>query len=296
MQQKPTALGSGYDSGGSTIGMASAAEQIFESFEASQWERVQDAITRHESESLFIDFKRKSNAGDGEFGKDDRRNLGEALSGFANSEGGVIVWGMGTERLNGHDVASAVQPLADIDGVLRELKRLTPELVSPPVQGIRHLPLRDPDNPQTGVLITLIPQSDLTPHMARGPSQQRYYRRTEAGFRPMEHYEVADLFGRRAYPVLESAPTWRVRFARAGGGSARVRLAVEFYLVNRGRALANYPCITLGEPKGYPVEDYTASSVANSFFHWCRHPRAGGGVIVEPVTSSCTRMTNCVPQ
>ena len=45
-------------------------------------------------EDLHLDFKRKTNPEHGHPDDNDKKNLSKALSGFANSDGGLIVWGI----------------------------------------------------------------------------------------------------------------------------------------------------------------------------------------------------------
>src|ERR1022692_4832237 len=55
---------------------------------------IDEFIAEWQSEELFLDFKRSASNGAGRRLTDhDRDNLGRAISGFGNSEGGLIVWG-----------------------------------------------------------------------------------------------------------------------------------------------------------------------------------------------------------
>jgi predicted HTH transcriptional regulator len=56
---------------------------------------IDQLIADRQSEELFLDFKRSSDNGAGARLSDaDRGNLAKAISGFGNSEGGVIIWGV----------------------------------------------------------------------------------------------------------------------------------------------------------------------------------------------------------
>jgi hypothetical protein len=56
---------------------------------------IDELFYDRQSEELFLDFKRSANGGKGQrLHQDDRKNLAKAISGFGNSEGGVIVWGV----------------------------------------------------------------------------------------------------------------------------------------------------------------------------------------------------------
>ena len=72
-------------------------------------------VRERESESYFLDFKRSSDNGvGGRLSGTDRNNLAKAISGFGNSEGGVIVWGVEcSDSLGQGDVAQAKVPIQD---------------------------------------------------------------------------------------------------------------------------------------------------------------------------------------
>jgi len=56
-------------------------------------------IQEKQEEHLTLEFKTVKNAG--LLDKNDKKNFAEALSGFSNSSGGVIVWGVETKKIKG---------------------------------------------------------------------------------------------------------------------------------------------------------------------------------------------------
>ena len=204
-------------------------------------------------ESLHLEFKQKKDASTGALHRTDRQHLSMALSGFANAEGGLVVWGVDARR--GKDGVDRVRDLSPVCGLARfvsELQSLTPEMVSPHLQGVEHHPIEDPETPDTGIVVTIVPKGEGEPHMANGPKQHLYYRRTSSDFRYLEHYEVADLFGRRPQAVLSVTPSWSIgNIRRVIGGAVNQwdgGLSVVFIVKNTGRALARFPCFSVGSP------------------------------------------------
>lgn len=61
-----------------------------------------------QSETLHLDFTTKHDSETGALDLDDRKGLSIALSGFANAEGGVLVWGVDCRKVDGVDVAQSV--------------------------------------------------------------------------------------------------------------------------------------------------------------------------------------------
>jgi predicted HTH transcriptional regulator len=168
-----------------------------ERFLALSGEDLQRFVSDQQEENLHLDFKNLSD-GDIKSG-DDKHNFAKALSGFANSDGGIVVWGVDARKDEvGVDCAQQLSPIANVAALLPRLNSLTSDLVSPSVEGVEHrVLLTQPDG--RGCAATIIPRSDSGPHMAKA-GLDRYYKRSGDSFLKMEHFEVADMFGRRPNP------------------------------------------------------------------------------------------------
>src|SRR4051794_31590165 len=94
-------------------------------------------IQNRQSEHLLLDFKVVKHATLNS--DDDKRNLVRALSGFANSSGGLIVWGVDARpNKDGVDCAVDFKPIADLPLFVSRLNQLTSEAASPVIDGIQH--------------------------------------------------------------------------------------------------------------------------------------------------------------
>lgn len=95
--------------------MENRAKHLFDRITEKGLNAIHEFIEDRKSEELFLDFKRSSDNGGGRKLSDtDRNNLSKAISGFGNSEGGVIVWGIDCSNLaDGSDVANAEFPIAN---------------------------------------------------------------------------------------------------------------------------------------------------------------------------------------
>lgn len=89
------------------------AEELFDRLRLQSEAAVDAMIADRQSEELFLDFKRSADNGAGDkLHQNDRQNLSKALSGFGNSEGGVIVWGVDCRnQKNSGDVAQCKVPI-----------------------------------------------------------------------------------------------------------------------------------------------------------------------------------------
>jgi hypothetical protein len=155
-------------------------------------------IATRRQEDLHLDFKLLSNGAD--LSREDRKNLAKAISGFSNSDGGLVVWGVDCRPDEaGVDAAQVLRPISNAAAVLAKLQSLTGEAVSPIVDGVEHRIIAT--GADASIIVTLVPPSVSGPHMA-GMGEGRYYKRSGDSFYRMEHFDVADMFGRRRQPQL----------------------------------------------------------------------------------------------
>lgn len=68
------------------------AQELFERIKTQGKPAIEEFILTQKAEELFLDFKRSADNGTGRsLNQNDRKNLAKAISGFGNSEGGVVV-------------------------------------------------------------------------------------------------------------------------------------------------------------------------------------------------------------
>lgn len=189
---------------------------------------LQEFVARGKEQNLHLDFKLVK---DTTFSsRDDKRNLACALSGFANSSGGLIVWGVDARKnANGVDCAVELKPVVQVALLIARLNSLIGEASDPSIERVRHRAIELEDGRELAV--TVVPESDSGPHMAK-LGENRYYERIGDGFYSREHYDIADMFGRRKKPKLTV-------FNRAAG--KRLQAEVHLGLRNDGRATTRAP-------------------------------------------------------
>src|SRR5690349_18712751 len=75
------------------------ARDLFNRFKTEGEAAIDSFISARKSEELFMDFKVSANNGSGaRLHGSDRAALAKGISGFGNSEGGVLVWGVRCKR------------------------------------------------------------------------------------------------------------------------------------------------------------------------------------------------------
>lgn len=177
------------------------AEDLFKKIEDEGEAAIDELIATRKSEELFLDFKRSSNNGSAQRLSDtDRNNFAKAISGFGNSEGGVIVWGVDCSRdAVGADVARFRVPITDAARYTSWLEGVVSGCTVPPHQGVRSFPIVAGTSTD-GYVATLILKSNHAPHQVVGRLQ--YYIRAGSDFVPAPHAVLAGMFGRVPQPHL----------------------------------------------------------------------------------------------
>jgi hypothetical protein len=219
---------------------------LLDYFNALTFQSFAAFVATAQEEHLSLDFK---TVGGAELNSgSDKRNLAEALSGFANSAGGIVIWGVATAKNEaGQDVATLLKPIDNIARFATRLEEFTALLVTPNVVGVQNR--RFEDSAGAGFAATFVPESESGPHMALA-GHDRYFKRAGDRFYPMEHYDVSDMFGRRQKPALRLG--WSLISGGSGGGERTLRVLLR--ITNDGRASATAPYVRLypGAAKIYP--------------------------------------------
>lgn len=134
-------------------------------FDSISLDTILDYVARGREEDLHLDFKAVAGPN---LSADDRRSLAIALSGFANSDGGLIVWGVDARpNAQGIDCASATRQIPNVQLCLIRLNEFTGRCVSPLIDGVLHRAIEAGRG--SGFCVSLIPASQSGPHMAKAP-------------------------------------------------------------------------------------------------------------------------------
>ncbi len=217
--------------------MSTSAEAIYSSLATAS--DVHNLVGR--SEDLHLETK---TCGDS-FNDTDQGRLAKALSSFANSDGGVLIYGLASEREAevARDVITREAPLADAEAVRSRITGLIGQLTDPPVENVLTKTTLLRENSHSGFVVVLIPRCDGI--LRRSKKNREFYRRHGSSSLPMENYEIAEYYGRRTSAKLEL--WWDIKtLGTTGDTPNRNRdIAVLFGIKNVGRRIAKYPAILL---------------------------------------------------
>ncbi len=249
-----------------------------EQFDDLDVEGLVSFVTSRQEENLTLDFK-LINRPDLNH-SDDKKNLARAHSGFANSSGGLIIWGINARKNDqGIDCAIEVHEIRPLSLLLARLNELTSRGVQPPIDAVRHKPINSGDD--SGFVVTIVPESDSGPHMAK-LGEDRYYKRSGDTFHKMVHFDLEDMFGRRKKPKLSLAAT------------LIPNREIVIGLRNEGRGTAKAPYLSFIIPEPFSLAPFGVDgngSVGLPRLHHggnnSRHPRFGANadVVIHPSTT-----------
>lgn len=140
----------------------SDARRLFDRIVRDGFKEIDALLKQRRSEQILFDFK-VSVDGKHPVSKltpDGVKALAKNISGFANSSGGLLIWGV--EKRD--DSPGLYRDIPDVYQFEEDLNRRELGLCEPVVSGIQHLPVpRGPDDP-SGIVITYIPKSSTLPH------------------------------------------------------------------------------------------------------------------------------------
>ncbi len=159
---------------------------------------IQSLIDHHYEESVHLEFK-----GPGALDKTEKKRdeISKDVASFANSDGGVIVYGVDEDK------SHRATKLSFINGkefTKEWLEQVIQSNVKRPIDGLRVFPIRFDDNANQTIYVVKIPASLDAPHMSR---DGKYYRRDNFRSVPMEEYEVRNSYGRRKRSELKIVET-----------------------------------------------------------------------------------------
>lgn len=199
-------------------------------------------------ERVHFDFKEKQDRRVSSLGESDKKNLAKAVSGFANSGGGVLIWGIKDEILD-------EKPIGDIQKFVSNLLSLASKTTEPFVPDIDGAWISN--DGVTGYALIHIPESTLPPHRValKGDIQHHYYIRTASSFEVATHTMLEDMFGRRPKPNLSLV----VSIPKEVAPGPYIVVGLE----NSGRGLARSPYIAFSINAPYVISPFGVDGNGN---------------------------------
>lgn len=157
-----------------------------------------------------------------------RRTWSENVGAFANSGGGILIWGIKASKRKAESPSLA----PDAEGLADWLTEQQANATDPSVQGVRVLPVFERQDSRSGFVVCLIPSSRLAPHRSIW-AERDYYGRFDDGNRALP----TEILRRMFYPQVSAFLVPRASFQIASAnGRASVHCSIS--LKNEGLASA----------------------------------------------------------
>lgn len=173
-----------------------AARDLFEQFQKRGYSRIKEALDGNEEEQSYLDFKQHPRTSSSNDPGNWRKIFGKEASGFANSEGGCLVWGI--EEIKGKGLFD--KPIPDVNEFYRELLDASFSILAPKLEGIEHFEILHPGGNGSGYVVSYIPRSETKPHMSTAKDHNVYFIRVGSSTGAMSHDLV------RAYMLASARP------------------------------------------------------------------------------------------
>jgi Putative DNA-binding domain len=211
------------------------AEDLFLRIKHAGTAEIDRMIADEVVEELFLDYKRAATVDP--FKKldlSDRKNLAKAIAGFANSEGGVIVWGVDCRQNPPRgDVPTKSVPITNPNAFKSLLEGSLTGLTLPAHPGVENISFQIKGR-SDGFVVTHIPARLNVPYRTLVDGED-YYIRAGSNFVPTPHAVLAGLFGRAPHPQLEAT----VKYTGPKNRAWPCQLGFAIYARNNGRGLAD---------------------------------------------------------
>ncbi|HIB8182288.1 ATP-binding protein [Elizabethkingia anophelis] len=162
----------------------------------NEWnlKKIQNYIDNKIEENLNLDYKAS-----GSLQRNDKKTneISKDISALANSDGGIIIYGIKEDPIKKH-LPESIDPI-NRDIISKEwLEQIIQGKISPRISGIKINPIEVNNNNEV-IYVVEVPKSD-TAHQA---SDRKYYKRFNFNSEPMYDYEIRDVFNRNKFPKIE---------------------------------------------------------------------------------------------
>jgi len=243
-------------------------------------EEINQLISLKTEEFIYLEFKSADALKNQDKEKD---NISKDVSAFANSDGGTIIYGI----IENNHVASELN-FTDGDIFTKEwLEQVISSRIQRKIEGLIINPIRFESNIKKTVYVVIIPRSINAPHMA---SDKKFYKRTNFISKPMEEYEIRDLYTRQKRTILEIAIPKVIAYPGRSGGNNKIRncvVTIDFEIENKGQTIEKYYKLEIRVQKSVreAIKKYRYDLVRGEFNK--EYVKEEDGFFVYSVPNSC---------
>lgn len=159
--------------------------------------QLQQVLDDHAQEGLYLDFKRGASMVPS---NGSRQELVKDCTGFANADGGMILYGVSEEEIEGIPSAASLSPVTATGVGGDWLTNVIRSNTSPPLSRFEITELAVPG----GKVIAIEIEASSTAH--QNLLDRRYYQRAGRSTEPMVDFQIRDVMHRRLRPEVRVDP------------------------------------------------------------------------------------------
>lgn len=160
--------------------------------EEYSFEDIKLLIDNEVEESIYLEFKDARSIDKNESKK---RELAKDVSAFANSDGGIIIYGIREEEHK----ASKITYINGEIFTKEWLEQVISSSIQRRIENLKIIPIRYNNDLNKTIYLVKIPASDDSPHLSK---DKRYYKRFNFQSVSMEEYEIRQSYKKKALSKL----------------------------------------------------------------------------------------------
>lgn len=137
------------------------AKKIFIKLQQEGFSYIQKMIITQQEENIFLTFQCKKNCTNSALSIDDKKNYEKSISFFSHASGGVIIWGIASNKNNnGVHIAKKIQPISNGKEFFSNLNNLLFKSPNTTNQDVKNIYIPFPKEVNCGFVITYVPRKD----------------------------------------------------------------------------------------------------------------------------------------
>ena len=240
-----------------TMATQSSARLFFDRAIAGGANFLRELIAQKTPETEWLDFKCGDHLDDNQI----RITWSKALCGFANNQGGVLVWGIDArfDNVTKVDAACDLKLVPNPAGLRDRLRQLHPTSTEPPLIGVESTTIFDNGTDGPGFVVSFIPESNVKPHRAELMEGKPYMLRIGDSFKNPSPSILRNLFFPRSSARLNVAvePEWEPIEASPHSANLPVDIEIRYRITLHNSGLVSAKDIFIiveTVPMSLPIE------------------------------------------